>query len=369
MLQSSLIRRPAGAAAAAMARSNGRAANGKSTPVQQMSAKDTSSMVDAAATGRRGTAKMNHNAAATARAATDAAIAAGKRVAQDAATNAALAPGSKTIAFLGFGVMAKAMAVGMQSAPNSPFGKYVLCDNNRKVLEGAASAITAAPATTTRDAEAAIVDADVIVLAVKPQGMTRLLKRLPLKENHLVVSIVAGWSIDRILSTLPERDPAKQPRVVRTMPNTPLQVGKGCTLYATSEACSEADELTVEAMFSSSGIIEPLTEAQLDAATGIAGSGPSYVALFMEALADGAVKQGLPRDLAIKLAAHTVEGAAAMCTEAGGGLHPAILKDRVCSPGGTSIHGVTELENHGVRKAIIAAVAGATKRSKELNKI
>lgn len=272
-----------------------------------------------------------------------------------------------SIAFIGYGVMAKAIAVGMQRSSSQLFSQYTLCDTGKRALENADKDIKARCVLTPKWTDESVLKSDVVVLAVKPQGLAKVLKKLPPRKDQLLISVVAGWSIDKIRKHLPKASEGNLPRIIRTMPNTPLCVGKGCTLYAPCEHTTEDDMELVETMFNSCGITERILEPQLDAATGIAGSGPSYVALFMEALADGAVKQGLPRDLALRLAAHTVEGAARMCTEAGGGMHPAILKDRVCSPGGTSIHGVTELENHGVRKAIIAAVAGAAKRSRDLN--
>jgi pyrroline-5-carboxylate reductase len=270
-----------------------------------------------------------------------------------------------SIAFLGYGVMAKAMTVGFQKAPTPLFSRYVLCDSNESALLGAEQAFSSAPVTIAQSPQDAVAHAEVVVLAVKPQGLDTLLASVPVTKDHLVISIVAGWPIDQILDCLPKSGNGI-PRVIRCMPNTPLQVGKGCTLFARCKRSSEADADLVMRMFSSCGICAELKENQLDAATGVAGSGPAFVAVFMEALADGAVKVGIPRDLALKLAAHTVEGAALMCTDGGGGLHPAVLKDRVSSPGGTSIHGVTELENHGLRAAVIAAVSAATQRSKEL---
>lgn len=274
-----------------------------------------------------------------------------------------------SIAFLGYGVMAKAMTAGFQKAPQPLFSRYVLCDSSEAALMGAEQAFFSAPVHIATTPEEAVAQAEVVVLAVKPQGLEALLSRVPVTKDHLIISIVAGWPIQQILDCLPDKGAAQAPRVVRCMPNTPLQVGKGCTLFARCKRSTENDADLVTRMFSSCGICAELKENQLDAATGVAGSGPAYVAVFMEALADGAVKVGIHRELALKLAAHTVEGAAAMCTDNGGGLHPAILKDRVSSPGGTSIHGVAELENHGLRSAVIAAVTAATNRSKELSKL
>lgn len=275
-----------------------------------------------------------------------------------------------SIAFLGYGVMAKAMTMGFQKAPTPLFSRYLLCDTNESALLGAEQSFSAAPVSLVDTPAEAVAQAEVLVVAVKPQGLGALLAQMPVTKDHLIISIVAGWPIQQILDCLPPPTAANNvPRVIRCMPNTPLQVGKGVTLFARCKRSTEADADLVMRMFSSCGICAELKENQLDAATGVAGSGPAYVAVMIEALADGAVKVGIHRELALKMAAHTVEGAAAMCTDNGGGLHPAILKDRVSSPGGTSIHGVAELESHGLRAAVIAAVTAATNRSKELSKL
>jgi pyrroline-5-carboxylate reductase len=270
-----------------------------------------------------------------------------------------------SVGFLGFGVMAQAMTTGFQHSPAALFRQYYLCDLNQQALTTAQENITSAPVQIAESAEEVVANSEVVVLAVKPQSVAELLSRLPITKDHLLVSIVAGWSIDRIRATLPKK--GHNARVIRTMPNTPLQVRKGCTLFARCDRSTKADADLIKRMFSSCGICDELKESQLDAATALAGSGPAFVAVFMDALADGAVKQGIPRDLALKLAAHVVEGSAKMCTKDGGGLHPAVLRDRVCSPGGTSIHGVGALEDNHMRKAVIAAIQAATERSKELS--
>jgi pyrroline-5-carboxylate reductase len=154
-------------------------------------------------------------------------------------------------------------------------------------------------------------------------------------------------------------------RVVRVMPNTPCQVGSGASAFALGAAATEADADLVNQILASVGIsLGPLPEHLLDAVTGLSGSGPAYVALVIEALADGGVLCGLPRDVALKLAAQTVLGAARLVLEAG--LQPAQLKDMVASPGGTTIEGLQVLEQSGLRAALIDAVEAATLKSKAL---
>ena len=202
---------------------------------------------------------------------------------------------------------------------------------------------------------------DVLVLAVKPQTMPQVLAQLrPLVgPRHLVVSIAAGISIAALLEGLgPER------RIVRVMPNTPALLGEGASAYALGPGVPAADEAAVKAFLGSVGRAVRVPETMLDAVTGLSGSGPAFVYLMIEALSDGGVRVGLPRDIATMLAAQTVLGGARMVLETG--LHPGVLKDQVTSPGGTTIAGLHALERGGVRGALIDAVEAATRRSAEL---
>ncbi|MEX0716428.1 MAG: pyrroline-5-carboxylate reductase, partial [Planctomycetaceae bacterium] len=205
------------------------------------------------------------------------------------------------------------------------------------------------------------VEADVIVLAVKPQHMAEALSQLAghLHETQLVVSIAAGVPIATIAQSLGENV-----RIVRVMPNTPALVGAGASAFALGGAATADDAELAERLFATVGIAVRVPEDLLDAVTGLSGSGPAYVYQAIEALSDGGVRVGLPRDVATKLAAQTVLGAARMVLDTGE--HPAALKDAVTSPGGTTIAGLHALEQGGLRKCLIDAVVAATARSREL---
>nr|XP_053626359.1 pyrroline-5-carboxylate reductase 2-like isoform X2 [Cherax quadricarinatus] len=206
---------------------------------------------------------------------------------------------------------------------------------------------------------------DVIFLCVKPHLLRKMINELNTLEadhNPLFVSIVSGYdlnTLEEMLSVL-----VHAPRVVRTMPNTPSMVGQGCCLYTLGTHTSPADSVAMNSILSSVGFCAEIPEYQMDAACGLAGSGPAYIYAAIEALADGGVKMGLPRQLAQTLAAQTVKGAATMVLEHG--KHPAQLKDEVCSPGGTTIAAMHSLEKNGFRNALISAVEAAALRSIEL---
>ncbi len=200
----------------------------------------------------------------------------------------------------------------------------------------------------------------VILLCVKPNDALAALRSLaPALEGKLIVSIVAGLSIAKLQAAAGEGA-----RVIRVMPNTPALIGKGAAAFALGEGATEGDAALVSEIFNAVGVAEEVDEKLLDAVTGVSGSGPAYGYLVIEALADGGVRAGLPRKLALQLAAQTLAGAAAMVLESGE--HPAVLKDQVTSPGGTTIAALEALEEGGVRAAMMAAVVAATQRSREL---
>jgi pyrroline-5-carboxylate reductase len=217
--------------------------------------------------------------------------------------------------------------------------------------------------------------ADVLVLAVKPGDALTALKSLSAGQmestmrwawksgapgdSKLLLSIVAGMPIAALEAAAGDRL-----RVVRVMPNTPALVLQGASGFALGSNATPADAEVARRIFGSVGIAVQVKEALLDAVTGLSGSGPAYVYTIVEALADGGVLMGLPRALALQLAAQTVAGAAQMVLQAGE--HPAALRDQVASPGGTTIAGIEALEKAGLRSALISAVRAATERSMEL---
>jgi pyrroline-5-carboxylate reductase len=205
--------------------------------------------------------------------------------------------------------------------------------------------------------------ADIIILAVKPQIVDSVAREIAKKvgTKKLLVSVAAGVPLARIEAGL-----AQGARVVRVMPNIPCVVGAGAAGYAGGAHVSAADLEKVGAILNSFGVGLAVEEKYLDAVTGLSGSGPAYVFLFMEALADGGVQVGLARDVALKLAMQTVYGAAKMALEAN--KHLGELKDEVTSPGGTTIAGLYAMERKGFHGTVMEAVVSATRRSQELGK-
>ena len=203
--------------------------------------------------------------------------------------------------------------------------------------------------------------ADIVILAVKPQIMDAVLTEIApaVTRRKLLISIAAGVSTAKIRAVL-----HKDARLIRVMPNTPALVLAGVTAIAKAEGL-EADDLeTAGEIFSAVGRVVVLGEELMDAVTGLSGSGPAYIAVVIESLADGGVRMGLDRITAMTLATQTVLGAATLLRETG--LHPGAVKDMVCSPGGTSIAGIAALEEGGIRTTFIKAVERATQRSREL---
>ncbi|HEY6198951.1 MAG TPA: pyrroline-5-carboxylate reductase [Candidatus Binatia bacterium] len=205
--------------------------------------------------------------------------------------------------------------------------------------------------------------ADIVILAVKPQVIDSVVKEIAKKvgKTKLVVSVAAGVPLARL-----EKNLAKGARVVRVMPNIPCVVGAGASGYAGGSGAEPADLEKVGAILNSFGVGFPLEEKYLDAVTGLSGSGPAYVFLFIESLADGGVQVGLSREVALKLALQTVFGAARMALESG--KHLGELRDEVTSPGGTTIAGLYALEKGRLRGTVMEAVLQATRRSQELGK-
>ncbi|MCH7599586.1 MAG: pyrroline-5-carboxylate reductase [Myxococcales bacterium] len=263
------------------------------------------------------------------------------------------------IGFIGCGAMAQALAGGLVAAgvPAADLRGADLSPEQRKQFEERLGIDT------TANNDELVAGSDVIVICVKPNVVTVVLSALDgvaELDQKLWISIAAGIGLRTYDEHLPDST-----RVIRCMPNTPALVGEAASALCPNAHASDDDLAIAEALFSAVGTTwTTRVEEQLDAVTGLSGSGPAYVFLILEALVDAGVRQGLPREAASQLAFQTVLGAAKLAIESGE--TPGALKDRVSSPGGTTLAGLEKLEAAGIRAAIDAAVAAATARSKEL---
>ena len=212
------------------------------------------------------------------------------------------------------------------------------------------------------DNQALVRSCDCVLLAIKPIYAAQVIKEVFAElENKFVISIVAGWTYEMLEAELPA-----SARFVRVMPNTPLSVGEGMSLISTRCKCSEEEFAFAESIFAAAGEVAQVEDHMFAAATSISGCGPAFVFQFIEALADGGVRYGVPRALAYKLAAQTLIGSAKMVLESGE--HPGKLKDAVCSPGGTTIEGVYALEKGGLRAAVMDALGATVEKTAKLSK-
>lgn len=264
----------------------------------------------------------------------------------------------RTIAFLGTGNMAEALIKGLLRAGTATADSIIATGRRPERLDEVKKAFGVR---VTPDNVAAAREADVVVLAVKPQAMGKLLVQIApaIDPQKLILSVAAGVPIAAI-----ERKLGAGARIIRAMPNTPALVGLGACALSPGEHATEDDLATASSIFQAVGISTVVDESLLDAVTGLSGSGPAYVFLVIEALCDAGVKVGLPRYTALKLAAQTVLGSAKLLIETGA--HPGQLKDQVTSPGGTAIAGIATLEAGGLRTTLINAVEAATRRAREL---
>jgi pyrroline-5-carboxylate reductase len=263
-----------------------------------------------------------------------------------------------TIGFLGAGKMATALARGFVRA-EIVTPKHIIAGD---VSAAARTAFAKETSAKTTAANADVLKfASVVVLAVKPDQAAGALADLrgSFTGHHLLISIAAGVTLAKLEAALPAGM-----RVIRVMPNTPALVGEAAAAFALGKSATAADGELARKLLSAVGIVFQMKEPLLDAVTGLSGSGPAYVYQFIEALSDGGVAAGLPRDAATKLAAQTVLGAAKMVLVTG--QHPGALKDQVTSPGGTTIEGLHELEKGQLRATVMSAVRAATEKSKKL---
>ncbi|HLA84833.1 MAG TPA: pyrroline-5-carboxylate reductase [Thermoguttaceae bacterium] len=262
------------------------------------------------------------------------------------------------IGLIGAGRMATALVQGMVRAGLGAAEDVLAADPSVDARRRFAKA-TGAQAV---DNNQAVIDScDAVVLAVKPQNLEAVLATLrgQVDERHLVISILAGVRLATLGEGLGTRA-----RLARVMPNTPCLVGQGASGYCLAPGATAADRALVEQLFGAVGLVVRVDEPLLDAVTGLSGSGPAFVYAMIEALADGGASMGLPRDVATRLAAQTVRGAAEMVLVTGE--TPGALKDRVASPGGTTVAGLRVLDSAGFPAALSAAVVAAAERSVEL---
>ncbi len=261
------------------------------------------------------------------------------------------------VGFIGAGKMATALGKGLISAQFTSAANIIACDVYDPALQEFGRETGARTSTNN---QYVLEKSRVIFLAVKPQVMAVVLQEIAghIKADHLIVSIAAGISLAKLEAALPHH------RVIRVMPNTPALVGAGASAFARGAHATKEDGALVKQMLDTVGLALEVPESQIDAVTGLSGSGPAYVFEIIEALSDGGVLVGLPRSIATQLAAQTLLGAAKMVLETGE--HPGQLKDAVTSPAGTTIAGLLQLEQAGVRGSLMKAVQAATLRAREL---
>ncbi len=265
-----------------------------------------------------------------------------------------------SIGFVGAGQMARALAAGFVKAKLAAPEQILAADPVAAAGEAFAAAVPGARVLA--DNASVGQQADVVILATKPQQLVAAL--VPLSTavaGKLVISIAAGVKLSTLEASLGKS------RLVRVMPNTPCLIGQSASGYCLGPRATPADGELVESLLAAVGTVFAVEESLLDAVTGLSGSGPAFAFVMIEALADGGVRMGLKRDVALALAAQTLRGAAQMVLETG--QHPAVLKDRVASPGGTTIAGLEALEAGGLRGTLMAAVEAATERSIELGQV
>jgi pyrroline-5-carboxylate reductase len=267
---------------------------------------------------------------------------------------------NRKLAVIGAGNMGSAFVKGIVKGGFVPAGQITATSLEPERLE----ALATLGARTASENRSAVQSADVVLLCVKPQALRAVASECQgvLGADTLLISILAGVTTQRLNQLFGEDLP-----VVRAMPNIPAQVDEAATAICAGAHADEVALSLAEAVFGAVGTVARVPEQLMDAVTGLSGSGPAYIYMVIEALTDGGVQMGLPRSAALELATQTVLGSAKLVKETG--LHPAILRDQVTTPGGTTIHAIHELEARGLRAMLSAAVVTATERSRQLNEL
>ena len=263
------------------------------------------------------------------------------------------------LGFIGLGNMASAMIGGMLKKGMVGSQDIIGSDVSEA---GRGKAAEQFGITTCGDNKKVAAEADVLFFAVKPIFLAQVLEEIAdvVKEDTLIISIVAGKSIDFITQKMG----GKARKIVRCMPNTPALVGEGCTGVSANTNVTKEEMALALSLLQSFGVAQEVPERLMDAVVAVSGSAPAYVFMFIEAMADAAVAEGMPRNQAYTFAAQTVLGSAKMVLETG--KHPAELKDMVCSPGGTTIDAVKVLEKRGLRAAVMEAMEACAEKSRNL---
>jgi len=265
---------------------------------------------------------------------------------------------NKRIGFIGCGKMAQAMIEGILSSNLLQPEKIMISAKSEATVEKVKNKYKVLTANSNKEVASW---ADFLFLAVKPDQHTEIINEIKetISDHTIIITIAAGISLQAL-----EKVFGRKIKAVRSMPNTPSLVGEGMSAISGNPSVTDEEMSEVLTIFRSFGKVELLSEALMDSVPAISGSSPAYVYLFIEALADGGVKAGLPRDQAYRLGAQAVLGAAKMVLETG--IHPGELKDQVCTPGGATIEAISSLEQHGFRGAILQAMDTCHKKTKSL---
>lgn len=262
------------------------------------------------------------------------------------------------LGFIGCGNMASAMLGGIINNNIVACNDIISSDLNNVALEDAKNTLGI---NITTDNKEVVKEAEIIVLSVKPQFYASVINEIKdlIKENQIIITIAPGQTLDGLKTAF-----GRELKIVRTMPNTPALVGEGITAMCYNKNVTEKEAELVVSILSGFGKVEVVTENLMDAVVGVSGSSPAYVFMFIEALADGAVAAGMPRNKAYTFAAQAVLGSAKMVLETG--KHPGELKDMVCSPAGTTIEAVRVLEKEGFRSSVMEAVKACIDKARSL---